>query len=335
MTISPQQVLVSFFNTVWRAALLAALVVALVLTPGALTASTPPLSLGPITIANGLATVSGTLSTGGGATTVSVNGRPLQVGAEGTFAGTVPLNGASSITVSLSGVGSDTQTRFEIPLTGVLLGSGGVIPAGVLDALQQAGASLLTPIVSTTGPLTVKGAVADRSQLASLGVNGKDVLSTLGSDGAFSVQLPGTTKVVTLTATDKSGNVQSTTAGVSPLTAKTVGAAGAIGVRIAKVHFNTRFIRSHHRLRVVVTVRDRLGRLVRGARITTRSAKARRLVRQPKATRSGRKGRATFTLRLRPSALGTRFVLVTVAKTPKAKASKRSAVRLPRAGGRR
>jgi hypothetical protein len=46
---------------------------------------------------------------------------------------------------------------------------------------------------------------------------------------------------------------------------------------------------------------------------------------------SGRKGRATFTLRLGKAAFGKRLIVVTLAKTPKAKATKRSAVIVPRA----
>jgi hypothetical protein len=322
-----------FFSTASRAALVAALALALSLAPGAATAPTPLLNLGPIVVANGLATVSGTLSSGSTATSVTVNGQTLGVDAAGAFVGTVPLNGASSISLTLGAAGTDGSTTFRIPVTG-----SGVIPGGALDALQQAGASLLTPIVGTDGqPLTVSGSVADGGQLAGLSVNGKDVLSTVGPGGGFTVQLPGTTKVVTLTATDTHGNSQTTAASVSqqPATAKaatTVSAANAVGVKIAGIKFVKKAIKGrYHQLKVIVTVKDRLNRLVRGAKVTIRSTKARKVVRQPRLSRSGPKGRVTIKFRVRAAALGKGLVLVTTAKTPKAKATKKNNVLLPKA----
>jgi Holliday junction resolvase-like predicted endonuclease len=84
-------------------------------------------------------------------------------------------------------------------------------------------------------------------------------------------------------------------------------------------------------MRMVVTVKDRRGLLIRGAKISVRSTKAGRLSKRPKMHLSGRQGRATFTLRLRKTAFGKRLIVVTLAKTPKAKATKRSAVAVPRA----
>ena len=80
---------------------------------------------------------------------------------------------------------------------------------------------------------------------------------------------------------------------------------------------------------MIITVKDKLGRLIRGARISV-SARHGLLSRNPKATLSGRKGKATVGLRLSPSALGKRLVVTVVAKTPKAKARKTGSVRLPR-----
>jgi hypothetical protein len=85
-----------------------------------------------------------------------------------------------------------------------------------------------------------------------------------------------------------------------------------------------------HRLRMIVTLRDRRGLLVRGAKITVRSTKAGRLVRKPRTSLSGRKGQATFVLRLRAAAFGKRLVVVTLAKTPRAKVSRKTAVLVPR-----
>jgi hypothetical protein len=306
------------------------LALGLVLVPGAEPAATPALELGPIAVANGVATVTGAVAPNGGSTSVTVNGQPLAVTTAGTFQGVVPLDGASSITIGLNEAGSDQQTSFEIPLTGALLGAGGVIPSGVLDSLQQAGISLLTPVTSGE-PLTVSGAVLDGSRLSSLTLNGKDVLGTLGPDGAFSVQVPGTTMVVTLTATDVHGNSETKKTAVKhSRLATTVSAANAVGLRIAKVRYYAKAARRTHRVRMVVTVKDRRGLLVRGAKISARAIRAGRLVRQPKAGLTGSQGRATFVLRLRAAAYGKRLVVVSLAKTPRAKVSRKTTVFVPR-----
>jgi len=299
-----------------RACLIGALAAALAIVPYAVpAASTPPLvQLGPITLVDGTAVLAGTVGPQAAGSTLTVNGQPLSVDASGAFAGTVDLNGSGSIAVELSDpVGG--KTAFTVPLT--LAGLGGVIPTGVLDSVQQAGVSLLSPIAGDDGSLlTVAGSVLDKTQLAGLTANGMDILGALGSDGSFSVQLPGTTKVVTLTATDTHG---------------TTAATSAMGVRIVKVRFYKQNARSRHFMRMVVTVKDRRGLLIRGAKISVRSTKAGRLSNRPKMHLSGRKGRATFTLRLGKAAFGKRLIVVTLAKTPKAKATKRSAVIVPRA----
>jgi hypothetical protein len=82
-------------------AVLAAL--ALLAAPSARSDQLPPLvELAPITVANGTAVVAGTV--GGptaGSTAVSVDGQPLAVDASGHFTGTVSLNGASALNLSL------------------------------------------------------------------------------------------------------------------------------------------------------------------------------------------------------------------------------------------
>jgi hypothetical protein len=306
--------------------------IALVVTPRATPASTAGLDLGPITVANGTAYLAGAVDARAAGGTLTVNGQPLGVDAAGNFAGSVSLNGASAISIALSDAGSDQAIAFEIPLTAALLGQGGVIPAGVLDSLEQAGVSLLTPVGAANERLTVSGSTLDRSQLVSLSLNGKDVLGALAPDGSFSVRLPATTKTVTLTATDRQGNSETIGAGVShaSLRETSVSAAAAVGLRIVKVRIYKQNALRRHRVRMVVTVKDRRGRLVRGAKISVRSTKAGRLVHRPKVTLSGHKGRATFVLRLREAALGKRLVVVTVAKTPRATAKKTSAISLPR-----
>jgi hypothetical protein len=315
-----------------RACVIAALAAALAVFPYAVAASAPPLmQLGPITVAGDTAVLSGTVGPQAAGSTLTVNGHPLSVDASGAFAGTADLNGSGSIALQLSDpVGG--QTTFTIPLT--LAGLGGVIPVGVLESVQQAGVSLLGPIAGDDGsPLTVAGSVLDKTQLAGLTANGVDILGALARDGSFSVQLPGTTKVVTLTATDSHGTTETIVSGVAhqTLTSGTTGAATAAGVRVVKVRFYKQNVLRRHFMRMVVTVKDRRGLLIQGAKISVAPTKAGRLSHRPKMHLSGRKGRATFTLRLRQAAFGKRLIVVTLAKTPKAKAIKRSAVIVPRA----
>ena len=296
------------------------------------TASTPILNLGPVTVADGIATVTGTVGSEAAGQRLTVNGQPVGVDVAGHFSASVHLDGASALELSLTGSGGDQKTSFEIPLTGALLGPGGVIPAGVLDSLAHAGVSLLTPVTGPDGgPLILSGGVLDKSQLAGLRVNGNDVLDQLHRDGTFSVQLPGTTKVVTLKVVDKQGVSETRT---TRLTEQTVSASRADGVRIVKERFFTRAAKRLHRVRMIVTVKDRRGRLIRGAKVSVSATKRGRLAHRPKATRTGRKGKATVGLRLRKAALGKRLVVVVVARTPKAKARKTSSVAIPGRGHR-
>jgi len=300
---------------------------ALVYVSAAATASTPLLQLGSITVANDSATVAGTLASDSSNSTLTINGQPVGLDAAGTFAANVPLNGASSLSLALQQGGTAQQTTFEVPLTGTLLGPGG---AGVLDSLEQAGISLLAPTGTGTGdPLTVSGGVLDHGNLSSLTLNGKDLLGTLGSGGTFSVQVPGTTKVITLSATDKNGTSQTIQ---TPVTIPaTVSAKDAVGVRFARIAFVTRNVRKTHRVRMIVTVRDLRGSLVTGATISVRSTKSGCLVRAPKSALTGPKGSATIVLPLRALAFGRRLTVNTVARTPRAKVSRKNGVRIPRA----
>jgi len=302
-----------------------AVILALAFAVSAGSASTPLLSLGSIVAANGTATVTGTVGTGGAQNGLTINGQPVGVDAGGNFATVVNLAGASSLDFELTGAPGDQQVGFQVPLTGTLLGPGGVIPPGVLDAVQQAGLSLLTPVLGNGGqPITLSGGVLDKGQLAGLTVNGQDVLSQLAGDGSFAVQLPGTTKTIEVRTVDKQGVSETRVIKLS-----TVSASAALGVRIAKIRFVTRGVARSHRLRVIVTVKDRLGRLIRGAKI---SVSGKQLARRPHAAPSGSKGNATVGLRVGPTALGKRLRVVVVAKTPKAKARKAASVRLPRKG---
>ncbi len=306
-----------------RHGLLAALVLALVYVSAGATASTPLLQLGPITVANDTATVAGTLVSESSNVTLTINGQPVGLDAAGAFAANVPLNGAGTLSLALEQGGTGQQTTFEVPLSGAL------IPAGVLDSLERAGISLLAPTgIGNGDPLTVSGGVLDHGSLSSLTLNGKDVLGTLGSGGTFTVQVPGTTKVITLSATDKNGSSETIQ---TPLSIPAVvSAKDAVGVRFVRIAFYTKNVRKTHRLRMIVTVRDLRGSLVKGATVSVRSLKRGRLVRTPKSGLTGPKGNATIALPLRAVALGERLTVNTVARTPSAKVSRKRGLRIPK-----
>lgn len=322
-------------------ALAAISVIAVTLAAGARTADAPRLlTVNPITIANGTATLSGNV---GGMPTaglhVTVNGQPVALDAAGAFSGSFNLDGASALQLSLASAATGRTVDFQIPLTDGLVGPNGVIPASVLDAVEQAGATLLEPAGGFRAiagePLAVGGSVADSSKLAGLDVNGKDVMPLLGSDQTFSTQVPGSTKEVALTARDSQGVTETTHYRVldssAPLTVvggQSVTAAQAIGLKIAKVRYHTKRVARTKLLRMVVTVKDRRGYLVRGAKVTVRSRAAGRLTKRTHVKRSAKTGQAGFLLRVRSATLGKRLVMVAVARTPHAKASKVTSVRL-------
>ncbi len=322
------------YSSLTKRTSLARLVVALVsvlaleLAPSAAPASTPLLDLGPVAVANGTAALQGTVGSEAAGSTLTANGQPVAVDQSGTFASAVNLNGASTLDLTLSGAQGDQTLSYQVPLTDALLGPGGVIPPGVLDAVQQAGVSLATPIVGSDAlPVTVQGSVANGGNLSGLSVNGMDVLGRLTKDGSFTVQVPGTGMSVTVLATDKQGVSESSSVHIRQAS---VSAANAAGVRIAKIRvFKQNAVRLH-RVRLVVTVKDRLGRLIRGARVGVSSTKFGFLAKRPEVASAGRTGKATIVLRLQKGALGRRLVILTIAKTPKAKARKLSGIKLPR-----
>jgi hypothetical protein len=324
------------------AGLLAAAVAALTvlaLTPSAPAEVVKPLVvLGPTTVLNGIATVSGTLGPESSGAELTVNGQRVAVDAVGRFAAAVNLNGQSALTFSLKNPTTGRESTTTIPLSTNIVGPGGLIGPGILDALEQAAVALFEPVggftVTDGLPLRIEGSVGDPASLASLKVNGQELLGSLDANRGFSLELPGTTKVVTVTTTDRQGVYQTYSAPTSPAatagTTHTVSAKAAQGVRIAKIRYITKNVRRTKRLRMVVTVKDRQGRLIRNAAISVRSKFARRIVRNPRAKKTNKVGQAAFLMKARNRAFGKRLVMVTIAKTPTAKASKASSVRIPK-----
>jgi hypothetical protein len=323
-------------------ALCALVTIALTLAAGALPVASPPLlNLGPITILNGTATLTGSVTGASAGEQLTVNGRPLSLDASGQFAATVSLNGASTLDLVLADPAGNQSVRFQIPLGGTTGVLGGVIPSGILDQLEQAGLSLLIPaggLQTVDGqPLTISGGLLNPGQLAGLSVNGTDVLSGLQPNNSFIVQLPGSTKSVAVTATDKQGTSETRTYSVSqqstlvqPTAGSSVSANGAFGIRIARIRYVTKMAPRTRRLGMLVTIKDRRGYLIRGATVVVRATRAGRLVRTPQSKPTNRAGQASFSLRLRPQALGKRLVTVTRANTPTATTKKLTSVRIPR-----
>jgi hypothetical protein len=301
-----------------------------------------PFTVGPVIVANGTVTAIGS---GGGSlqnATVTVNGQPASVEADGTIVANVDLAGQSTLTIAATDPATGQTTTTSIPVS--LIGPGGIIPASVLDDLKNAGVTVNVPpggFAALPGtPVQVSGSVADKGTLAGLTVNGTDAMSLLQPDDTFAVSVPGTDKTVVLTATDKEGAAESTGFNITPLTGSatatstSVAAGAADGVRIVKVGYATKGVKAHKRIRVTLTVKDKRGRFIQGAKVGIRAAKFqhRLVVRTPTAKRTNKSGKVTFTLRLRAASFTQRRKLHTIATaaTRTAKTARSTSIRLPR-----
>jgi hypothetical protein len=293
----------------------------------------PKLKLGPTTILNGLAVVSGTVTEPSSKVKLTVNGQPLALTAAGSFTGVVNLNGQSVLSLSLRKSGTGESSTVTIPLTSGLVGPGGILSPDALAALAQAAVSILEPVggfVSVDDePLEVRGEVANRDRLVGLSVDGIDALSVLETNRTFRVIVPGTTKEISVVMTDTRGVSQETQYRVVTQS-RSVSAREAQGVRIAKIRYFAKGVKRTRRLRMIVTVRDRRNLLIHGAVVTVRSARTGRIVGRSKIRSTNLNGKARFVLRVRRAAFGKRNVFVTTAKTPHAKVTKRTTLRLPR-----
>jgi hypothetical protein len=303
-------------------------------------ALTAPVLIDAVSVENGVAVVTGTID----AEHVEVNGQVVVLGDDGTFRAEVDID-ADALVVDVFDSPNETVS-IRIPID-VLLSTGG---DGVLDALLDAGISVDVPadgfkIVDGERPL-IEGRVLDDSSLGGFEVNGIDVLDRLGDNGMFSVNLGSsrssttTRETVTVVATDHRGVSQTSTfttksvkSTIATRAGTSVSAAGARGVRISKMAIDSRSLRSAKHVRVLVTVKDRRGYLIRGASL--------RLVATPSkhvangALRAGftnRVGKAQFAFRIKASAFkGGLLTIAARASTPKSTATKKVALRLPAA----
>lgn len=288
----------------------------------------PTLVIESISVGDGIATVTGAVG-GTPVATVTINGQPVPVTGEHFTASVAVLSGENALEVTLG------NTTFTIPLA----------LAGILDplaTLRDAGVSLVIPPegfqVLDGLPLTIHGRVLNPGALASLKVNGEEILDQLNPDGTFSETIPGESESVTVTATDPMGVSQTTTWTIGHLSSvirteqgPSVSAAGTLGLRIAAIRYLTRGFGATKRIRMIVTVKDSRGFLVRGASVRVRSARPLRALRPGRyAARTNRIGRVGFWLKPRARVLGKRLVMKAVARTPSARAQRSKAVRVPR-----
>jgi hypothetical protein len=223
------------------------------------------LTIAGITLNGNVAVVTGDIADADAE--LEVNGLPVLVDDSGNFVAKVHVGLHDEIVLSLAS--SDGETvQLRIPLD-VLESNGG---QGILDELL--GIQIDVPddgFKVVDGQSVVAGRILNPENLASLTVNGVEALKGLGPGGLFTVAVPGSssTERVTVVATDRSGVSQRSTFTTSRVTSAiatragtSVSAAGAQGIRIAKVRLDKRYLKSAKHLRVVETVKDRRGFII-------------------------------------------------------------------------
>ncbi|MGH3128622.1 MAG: hypothetical protein ACRDPX_11930 [Gaiellaceae bacterium] len=299
-----------------------------------------PVLIDAVSVEDGVAVVTGFVD----AELVEVNGQVVEVAENGAFSAPVDLS-ADALVLEVLESPSELVT-ITIPID-VLLATGG---EGILNDLVDAGISIDRPadgfrVVDGEMPL-VEGRVLDDSNLESLEANRVDVLQRLGNDGLFSIDLgssPSSStsrETVTFIARDQRGVTQTSTFKATTVTSTiatragtSVSATGARGVVIARMALDSRWLKSAKHIRVLVTVKDRRGYLIRGASLRLRAMPAKHVANGAlRVAFTNRVGRAQFALRLKASAFQGRLLTIAVrAATPKSTATRKVALRLPAA----
>jgi hypothetical protein len=303
-----------------------------------------PLDVNAVTVVDDVLNITG--SVGDATADLEVNGAPVYVDALGNFIAMVDAEKNAVVFSLLNDLGE--ATTITIPVA-VLVENGG---DGVLNDLVDAGVTLNVPeegflIQDGNGPV-VSGYILNDGLLESASVNGIDILNDLGPGGGFSLVLPwqatppsSSSSHVTVVIVDHRGVSQASTfratrvsSAIRTRAGTSVSAAGARGVRIARITFDRSSLKAAKRLHVTVTVKDRRGMLVRGAALRLTGTPSRYLA--AGAVRAGftnRIGKARFTYRLHPRAFancGCKRLAVTVRASTSRAATKRAAsLRLP------
>jgi hypothetical protein len=303
----------------------------------------PPITIATVAIGDGTAVVNGTVADANA--TLQINGSPVAVAQSGGFQATVDLGAATDLVVALGGRPGEA-TVIRVPLAVIARTHG----MGVLNHLLNAGIQLDVPadgfqVVDGQMPL-IEGRLLNGRELAALEINGVDALGSLEPSGRFSIVLGGSSPGqdhVTVVATDKDGVSQTSsfvTTRVSSVIRTTAGtsvsAAGAKGLRIAKVKLDTRKLASTKRFGIVVTIKDKRGFLVRGATVRLRALPSSTFADGSlRAGFTNRLGTAQFWYRLSRSAVAKAapqtLAVGTKASTPTAHANLVVKLRLPAA----
>jgi hypothetical protein len=135
------------------------------------------------------------------------------------------------------------------------------------------------------------------------------------------------------TGSQKQGSVRGPSGSTRSNASATVAAAKAVGLKIARVRHVTDGVSKTKHFRVLVTLKDMQGRLVRDAIVTVSKVPGtRNTVSGMCAALSNRLGQATIVAHVANKSLGQRLFLKVTARTPKARAIALRSVRLPALG---
>ena len=315
------------------ATVIAAAAVWLALAPPA-TAGTvkPAFELGPVIVLNGQGTVAGTVrGIDPIVAAVTVNGRPVGLNLQGGFLAVVNLSGQSALVLEVVNTTTGERSTVSIPLYTGLFGLGGILQPDVLGQIDRAAVQILGSVGGF-----VTGTIGSTAGLVSVTVNDIDVLKLLDERGRFTIPILGTNGSLTIVIVDNRGVEskttppveQPTTSPATPPAAKR--SAKAPGLRVASVRYVTKHFRRTKRVQMIVTIKDSLGRPVRGAAVQVRAASPRGLRLKPKIKRTGKGGRAAFLLHPRARVFGKRLTVVTVARKAAGRTQRKTSVRVPK-----
>jgi hypothetical protein len=315
------------------ATVIAAAAVWLALAPPA-TAGTvkPALELGPVIVLNGHGTVAGTVrGIDPIVAAVTVNGRPVGLNLQGGFLAVVNLSGQSALVLEVVNTTTGERSTVSIPLYTDLFGLGGILRPDVLGQIDRAAVQILASVGGF-----VTGTIGSTAGLASVTINDIDVLKLLDERGRFTIPIAGTNGSLTIVIVDSRGVESRTTPPVEqPTTTPVTPPAAnrsvkAPGLRVASVRYVTKHFRRTKRVQMIVTIKDSLGRPVRGATVQVRATAARGLRLKPKVKRTGKGGRVAFLLHPRARVFGKRLTVVTVARKAAGRAQRTTSVRVPK-----